>query len=172
MFNNREKMRRRLTEIIAVFRQKGATSPEKAMMIQELGLPSRFEDAMHRRLGQTGIFVEVNGKYYLNEERLRQIQEQRATRRSESNGGNSWGKPGSPTWLRVGGLLLMLPIGLILAFVLFYFFASNGWYFPGEFLIIIVIIVIGLTAVRLLFWKSRRRYWRNASTEYARFRLK
>jgi hypothetical protein len=71
-------MRRRLHEIIERFRQKGATSPEKAMTPQELGLPPRFEEAMHRRLGQLGIFVEINGKYYLNEERLEQIQEQRA----------------------------------------------------------------------------------------------
>jgi len=92
------------------------------MSIQELGLPPRFEEAMHRRLGQTGIFVEVNGKYYLNEERLRQIQEQRARGGSGSNGGDGWGKPQSPTWSRVGGLLLMLPIGLIIAFVLLYFF--------------------------------------------------
>ncbi len=39
MFRDREEMRRRLTEIIEKFRQKGATSPEKAMTIQELGLP-------------------------------------------------------------------------------------------------------------------------------------
>jgi predicted nucleotidyltransferase len=33
---------------------------------------------MHRRLGQTGVFVEVaGGKYYLSEERLKQVQEQR-----------------------------------------------------------------------------------------------
>jgi hypothetical protein len=25
---------------------------------------------MHRRLGRSGIFVEVNGKYYLSEQRL------------------------------------------------------------------------------------------------------
>ena len=78
MFRDREEMRRRLTEIIEKFRQKGATSPEKAMTIQELSLPPRFEQAMRRRLGQTGIFVEVNGKYYLNEERLKQIKEERA----------------------------------------------------------------------------------------------
>jgi len=64
-------MRRRLQKIVEMFRKKGATSPEKAMNLQELGLPIRFEQAMHRRLGQTGIFVEVNGKYYLNEERLK-----------------------------------------------------------------------------------------------------
>jgi hypothetical protein len=78
MFRDREEIRRRLHGIIEQFRQKGATSPEKALTLQELGLPPRFEQAMHRRLGQKGIFVEINGRYYLNEERLKQIQEQRA----------------------------------------------------------------------------------------------
>ena len=78
MFRDPQEMRRRLQEIVEKFRQKGATSPEKALTLEELGLPPRFEQAMHRRLGQTGIFVEVNGKYYLNEERLRQIQQERA----------------------------------------------------------------------------------------------
>jgi len=64
-------------EIEAVFRTKGATSPEKAMTAQELGLPPRFEEAMRRRLGATGIFVEVRGKYYLDEARLKQVEEMR-----------------------------------------------------------------------------------------------
>ena len=71
-------MRRWLFEVIGLFRQKGATSPEKAMTPQELGLPPRFEQAMHRRLGQTGIFVEVAGnRFYLSEQRLAQIKERR-----------------------------------------------------------------------------------------------
>ena len=81
MFRNREEIRRQLTEIIAKFKQKGATSPEKAVSAEELGLPPRFQEAMHRRLGQTGIFVEVNGKYYLSEERLKEVQEKMAPRR-------------------------------------------------------------------------------------------
>jgi hypothetical protein len=64
---------RRIQEIVAKFREKGATSPEKAMTIQELGLPPRFEEAMKRRPGATGIFVQVGGKYYLDEARLQQI---------------------------------------------------------------------------------------------------
>ena len=154
MFRNREQMRRRLQEIIETFRQKGATSPEKAMTLQELGLPPRFEEAMHRRLGQPGIFVEINGKYYLNEERLKQIQEQR-----RQGGGSGWNRAGPPAWSRMIGILLMLPIGLIIAFVLLYIAASGVGFFPGEFLIILIIVLIVLTAVRLLFWRSRRRYW-------------
>jgi membrane protein YdbS with pleckstrin-like domain len=32
---------------------------------------------MKRRLGRLGVFVEVDGKHYLSEERLKEIQEQR-----------------------------------------------------------------------------------------------
>jgi hypothetical protein len=82
-FGNFGRQRRRLRKIIETFRQKGAINPEKAKTIQELGLPPRFEEAQQRRLGQLGIFVEVNGKYYLNEERFKQIKEQRAKVGSE-----------------------------------------------------------------------------------------
>ncbi len=159
MFGNQQGMRRRLQEIIENFRQKGATSPEKAMTIQELGLPPRFEEAMHRRLGQSGIFVETNGKYYLNEERLKQIEEQRA--KIGSGGGTN--RSGPPSWYRAVGIFLMLPIGIIIALALFYFFVykGGGGYFPGEFLVILLVIVLILFVARMLFWSSRRRYWRN-----------
>jgi len=159
MFRGREEIRRRLQGIIEKFRLKGATSPEKAMTLQELGLPPRFEEAMHRRLGQLGIFVETNGKYYLNEERLRQIQEQRAKTGSGTGGGSGWGRAGPPSWSRIVGTLLMLPIGIIIVLVLFYFVALKGGFFPEEFLIILLIIFLALTVARLLFWRSRRRYW-------------
>jgi hypothetical protein len=80
MFRRRDQIRRWLLEVIEKFRQKGAISPDKAMTIDKLGLPPRFEEAMKKRLGRLGIFVEVNGKYYLSEERLRQIEEQRSAR--------------------------------------------------------------------------------------------
>jgi hypothetical protein len=127
------------------------------MTLQELGLPPRFEQAMRRRLGRLGIFVETNGKYYLNEERLKQIQEQRA---KTGYGNSGWNRSRPPTWSRIVGILLMLPIGLIIAFLLVYFVASKGGWFPGEFLLVFVVIFLVLFAVRLLFWTSRRRYWR------------
>lgn len=65
----------RIQAIAAKFREKGATSPERAMTAQELGLPPRFEEAMHRRLGATGIFVDVGGKYYLDEAKLSAFQQ-------------------------------------------------------------------------------------------------
>ena len=74
MFRRRE-ARERLHEVIERFRQKGATSPEKAMTVEEFGLPSRFKDAMQRRLGRSGVFVEVNGKFYLSEEWLEEVKE-------------------------------------------------------------------------------------------------
>jgi hypothetical protein len=159
MFRDREEMRRRLHEIIEKFRQKGATSPEKAMTIQELELPPRFEEAMHRRLGQSGIFIEINGKYYLNEERLKQIEEQRAKMGSGSSEGG-WNRAGPPSWYRIVGIFLMLPIGIIIVLVLFYFVAFRGGFFPGEFLIVLLVIFLVLFVVRMLFWRSRRRYWR------------
>jgi hypothetical protein len=94
MFRDPQEMRRRLKEIIDKFRQKGATSPEKALTLEELSLPPRFEQAMHRRRGQTGIFVEFNGKYYLNEERLKQIQQERA---NAGSGGGGWNRDRPPT---------------------------------------------------------------------------
>ncbi len=156
MFRDREEIRCRIQAVIEVFRQKGATSPEKALTLQELGLPPRFEQAMHRRLGQTRIFVEVNGKYYLNEERLKEIQEQRSKLGSGDRGDNR--RSGQPSWFRLVGFLLMLPIGLIVVLVLFYLFRFNGvGFFPGEFLFLLVIVLALLAVARILFWRARRR---------------
>ena len=52
---------------------------------------------------------------------------------------------GSPSWYRVVGIFLMLPIGIIIALVLFYFVAFRGrGIFPGEFLIILLVICLGV----------------------------
>ena len=160
MFNGREEIHRRIQEIVEKFRQKGATSPEKAQTIQELGLPPRFEQAMHRRLGQTGIFVEVNGKYYLNEERLRQFQEQRASSGSIGYGGSGMHSQRPPSWFRVAGIFLMLPVGIIVALVLIYFVGFGGvGYHPGELLIILLVIALIMLGSRLLYRRERRKYW-------------
>lgn len=52
------------------------------MSLKQLGLHERFEKAMKGRLGRTGIFVEAEGKYYLDEERLSEFEErwERTTR--------------------------------------------------------------------------------------------
>ncbi len=159
MFRDPQEMRRRFREIIEKFRQKGATTPEKALTIEELGLPPRFEQAMHRRLGQTGIFVEVNGKYYLNEEKLKQIQQERS--QAGGGGGRFNNRERPSTWLRYAGIILMLPIGIIVAALLFFFFSYSGaGYYPGEFLIILLVVMLAVFAARMLLWRSRRRYWR------------
>ena len=159
MYRNPEQIRRWLNEIVEKFRQKGATSPEKAMTIQELELPPRFEQAMHRRLGQTGIFVEVNGKYYLNEERLKQIQNQR-TNSSRGTYGGGGNRQGPHSWLRYAGILLMLPIGIIVVVILYFFVYTTGsGFYLGEFLIIILVVMLIVFAARMLLWRSRRKYW-------------
>ena len=158
MFNDQEAMRRRLPAIVEKFRRKGATSPEKAMATQELGLPPRFEQAMHRRLGQTGIFVEINGKYYLNEERLKQIQEQRAN--LGGYGGTS-NRGRSHSWMRYANIFLMLPIGIIIVVLLYFIlFYSGAGYYPGEFITVVLVVLVVVFVARMLLWRTRRRYWR------------
>jgi hypothetical protein len=61
----------RIREIIETFRAKGALSPAAALTAQELGLSRIFVRIMKRRRGKTKVFVEVNGKYYLDEKALR-----------------------------------------------------------------------------------------------------
>jgi DNA-binding PadR family transcriptional regulator len=73
--DNMFRIRARAYEIIDKFRAKGATSPEKALTIGELGLPRRFEQMMEGPIGFSGVFVEVEGRYYLSEERLQEIEE-------------------------------------------------------------------------------------------------
>ena len=61
----------RIREIIQTFRAKGALSPQTALSAQELGLSRIFVRIMKRRRGKTMVFVEVDGKYYLDEQALR-----------------------------------------------------------------------------------------------------
>jgi hypothetical protein len=88
MFERREQIQRWFNNVVEKFRQKGVVSPDKAMTAEELGLPPRFEEAMKRRLGRLGVFVEVNGRYYLSEERLKQVEELRSARGGAWNQGN------------------------------------------------------------------------------------
>jgi hypothetical protein len=109
MFRRREEIRKWVYDIIEKFRQKGAVSPEKAMTAEELGLPPGFEEAMKRRLGRSGIFVEVNGKYYLNEKRLKEIEEQRRIE------GAGWGSRNRLFTLRIARIILaVLSVVLLL----------------------------------------------------------
>jgi hypothetical protein len=47
---------------------------------EELDLPPEFKELMQRRFGQRGVFVEVNGKYYLDEKRLEEMRQHMAGR--------------------------------------------------------------------------------------------
>lgn len=67
-------VRERLLEIVEKFRQKEATNPDNTMTAEELDLPPMFKRVILRRLGHLGIFVEMNGKYYLSEERFKEFQ--------------------------------------------------------------------------------------------------
>ena len=73
-------IRKRLNQIINTFREKGAISPERAMTLDELGLPPRFQRLLNGPLGQQGIFLEINGKYYLSENQVKQIEGQGSER--------------------------------------------------------------------------------------------
>jgi len=79
MLMERIEARGGLLKLVEKFREKGATSPDRAMTLEELGLPPRFKHLIQGRLGKLGIFVEKDGKYYLSEERLKQLKEQRST---------------------------------------------------------------------------------------------
>jgi len=63
----------RMMEIVETFTKNGATSPETALTLEELGLPPMFGMMLQGPMGQMGIFVEHNGRYYLSEERINQM---------------------------------------------------------------------------------------------------
>ena len=62
----------RISEIIRTFQAKGAISPETAMTAEELGLSRLFVRIMKRRKGRTRVFIEINGRYYLNQKALQE----------------------------------------------------------------------------------------------------
>jgi hypothetical protein len=145
--------------IIARFREKGATSPEKAMTAQELGLPPRFEEAMKRRLGATGIFVDVGGKYYLDEAKLKQVQEERRARGwggGGMGGGGRRGSWGSMFALRMARMVVGLAaVVLILSNI---FFARSAYV---SFAVLgLVVLWIALTVFQLLNLSRARSRWR------------
>lgn len=111
--------RRRIQELVARFREKGATTPENAMTAQELGLPPRFEQAMKRRLGATGMFVGVGGKYYLDEARLQQI-EQRLGAGAGGATGRQWESRRNMLTLRMARMAVAIAtLALVVTNILF-----------------------------------------------------
>jgi len=156
MFRDQETIQPRLNTLVETFRQKGATNPQKAMTIQELGLPPRFEEAMHRRLGQWGIFLETNGKYYLNEERLKPFKEQRPKHRPNTTRETEPNRPGGQTFFRIAGPLLILPFSIVMITTAFYYLVNAGTnYLPEKLIIIVLIILLVLPIAQLLLWRTR-----------------
>ncbi len=132
----------RVEEMARRFREKGATGAEKAMTAQELGLPPRFEEAMKRRLGQTGIFVDVGGRYYLNEGRLRELEERR---RAGGSSGGMAGQRHNRIALRITRMILGI---FILGLIVVNWFTGRS---TALWLVILVLVVawIGITVVQI-----------------------
>jgi len=143
-----------LQGVIARFREKGATSPEKAMTAQELGLPPRFEEAMKRRLGATGIFVDLGGKYYLDEAKLQQVQQQRGAGRGGGMGGG-WGPRGNMFALRIARMDIGLSaVVLALSNLLF---VQSGYLRLAT--VGLVVLWIVLTVVQMIYLSRARSRW-------------
>jgi hypothetical protein len=146
--------RRRIQEIVAKFREKGATSPDKAMTAQELGLPPRFEEAMKRRLGATGIFVEVSGKYYLDEARLQQIEQRRGTGAGGATGGQRAYR---------GNMLTLRILRMVVGVSAIVLALSNVFVFESLdvrlIVVALVVLWIALTIFQLYYLARRRRRW-------------
>jgi YVTN family beta-propeller protein len=64
----------KIQQNIKKFQEKGAISPETALTAEELGLSRIFVRIIERRKGQTKIFLEINGKYYLDQQALEKKQ--------------------------------------------------------------------------------------------------
>jgi uncharacterized membrane protein len=60
---------------------------------------------------------------------------------------------------RALGWLLALPLGMVIAFVVFLLFATSGHYFVGEFIVIFLAVFAIIFFVRLWYQQSRRNYW-------------
>lgn len=145
MFGRHEELEK-FYEVVERFRQKGAVSPDKAMTVEELGLPLGFEAAMKGRLGRSGVFVEVNGKYYLSEERLKQIEELRSTR------GSAWALRKRIMSLRI---VQMITAFLFLALFLVSFFIQSWELRLLSILFLVVWLVI--SAIQLYYLSRVRK---------------
>jgi hypothetical protein len=151
MFERREEIEKWFYEVVERFRQKGAVSPDKAMTVQELCLPPRFEVAMKRRLGRLGVFVEVNGKFYLSEERLKQIEELRSAR------GSAWAPGKRILTLRT---VQMVAVILFVTFLLVSLFVQSWELRVISSLFLVVWLVISILQI---YYLSRFRKRMSAS---------
>ncbi len=147
MFQRRERIRKWFDEIVDKFRQKGAVSPDKAMSATELGLPPRFEEAMKRRLGRLGVFVEVDGKYYLSEERLKQVEGLRSAR------GTGWNSRKKMLTLRI---VQIITVVLFVALLLVNLFVESWEIRVVSSLFLVVWLVISVLQIYYLLRIRKR----------------
>ena len=155
MFGNRERIQKWFYAIVEKFRQKGALSPDKAMTPEELGLPPRFEEAMKRRLGRLGVFGEVNGKYYLLEERLKQIEEMRSAT------GRAW-NPGSR--IMTVRFFQTVTVVLFVSLLLVNLYVQSWELRLVSAIVLIVWLLIAVLQIYLLF-QARKRFSRHVNNE-------
>ena len=80
MFGRFTEIKEMVFNEIEKFRQNGAVSPENAMSIEDLGLSPKFKTFLSGSPRLFGVFVNVDGKYYLSEERLKKLEEQFSSR--------------------------------------------------------------------------------------------
>jgi hypothetical protein len=154
--------RNRINQIAEKFRQMGATSPATAKTIQELDLPPRFEEAMRRRLGRTGIFVEFNGRYYLDEARLTQFAQGGFHPQGRAWQGGQMGKRRTLQDRRFALRIARIVIGiLILALIFANFFFLHSfyvWIVTGVLFLLAIII-----SVMQLYYMTRIRRMRSTT---------
>jgi len=134
--------------LVERFREKGATGPDRAMTAQELGLHERFQEGMKRRLGQTGIFVDIGGKYYLNEEGLKAFVQRR------QNGESGMGRRRRNLFgLRILRMILGMSIILLFVVNLFEGRSLGIWYL----IVVLAIAWICVTVIQIITM-ARNRY--------------
>jgi len=151
MSDQRGEWRQWIEALAQKFRDKGATSPEKALTAQEIGVHERFESAMKRRLGETGIFVAAGERYYLNEDRLREFEQ-----RWQSDGGRhgGMGRPmGRFFALRV--LRMILGTTIILLFIINFLTGRSWdlWYV----IIVLAVIWVAVSIFQIFYLAQGRR---------------
>jgi DNA-binding PadR family transcriptional regulator len=69
-------MRRRLKDTIKLFREKGAISKKSALTLKQLGLASMFKLIVQSPIGEDLPFVQVGKKFYLDEKRAKELEDQ------------------------------------------------------------------------------------------------
>lgn len=99
---------------------------------EEIGLPPQFRQAMTRRLGQTGIFVNAGGdRYYLDEARLAQFNNTQAGFGWQGGAGQmrqqNRNARSAVITLRIARISIAIVIALLVLSNLLYFHSPDVW---------------------------------------------